>query len=238
MLIAALFPAVGAVPLAIASSAAAPPRAPLPPGITIGKADGIQLFVDSRGMSLYIYEDDRGRGRSSCYFECADKWPPLLAAPTSVPIGDWTLVQRADGTTQWAYQASPLYRYSADRRPGQATGAGYMHYWQPAEYVPAAPTILAPGNIKIVWKNHRYIYADSRGLPVYTLEANLCKSHCGGWTPLLAGLASQDVGDWTVIDHADHRQWCYRGKATYLFEPDADGRTRNGQQAGGKEIAL
>jgi predicted lipoprotein with Yx(FWY)xxD motif len=39
-------------------------------------------------------------------------------------MGDWTIITRADGTKQWAYKGMPLYKWSKDAKPGDATGDG------------------------------------------------------------------------------------------------------------------
>ena len=63
-------------------------------------------------------------GVSNCNDNCAKNWPPLAAAADAKPMGDWTVITRADGTKQWAYKGMPLYTWSKDAKPGDATGAG------------------------------------------------------------------------------------------------------------------
>ncbi|NJN40010.1 MAG: hypothetical protein HC807_02895 [Gammaproteobacteria bacterium] len=99
--------------------------------------DGI--LVDARGMTLYTYDADSASARrslrarkSTCVGECARDWPPFVAAEDAKPLGDYTLVERDDGSKQWAYQGKPLYFWSADRTPGDRTGDGVGNLWRVA----------------------------------------------------------------------------------------------------------
>ena len=38
--------------------------------------------------------------------------------------GEWTIVERTDGTKQWAYEGKPLYLYIEDKAAGDVTGEG------------------------------------------------------------------------------------------------------------------
>ena len=83
--------------------------------------DGRQ--VDAEGLTLYTYGKDK-EGESNCHEECANIWPPLIAAEDARPSGKWSLVKRRDGTLQWAYDGKPLYTYAKDKQPGDTTGDG------------------------------------------------------------------------------------------------------------------
>ncbi|MCA0201329.1 MAG: hypothetical protein LCH56_10880 [Proteobacteria bacterium] len=61
---------------------------------------------------LYISEKDR-RGTSTCNEKCASAWPPLFSTENKDPgqrVGQWTVIQRADGKQQWAYKGQPVYQ--------------------------------------------------------------------------------------------------------------------------------
>jgi len=49
---------------------------------------------------------------------CTDLWQPVLAADDAEEVGEWTLLQRKDGTRQWAYEEQALYTSVRDRGPG------------------------------------------------------------------------------------------------------------------------
>ena len=80
------------------------------------------------GMTVYVY-DKEAEGSASCYGECAEEWPPVLAPAEAKPFGDFSLVKRIDGTRQWAYRGKPLHLYQDDQAPGDAKGDNYDGFW-------------------------------------------------------------------------------------------------------------
>jgi hypothetical protein len=59
--------------------------------------------------TLYVYDKD-SPGTSNCRAPCASAWMPLLASRAeNKPVGNWTLIARADGRHQWAYKGQPIY---------------------------------------------------------------------------------------------------------------------------------
>ena len=89
------------------------------------------VFVDEKGMTLYTYDRD-AKGKSACNAQCAANWPPLLAAAGAKPAGDYTIVVRDDGRSQWAYKGKPLYLWVKDQKPGERTGDGVNNVWRVA----------------------------------------------------------------------------------------------------------
>ena len=85
-----------------------------------------KTLVDAKGMTLYTFDKDSG-GKSACNGQCATSWPPLMAAAGAKASGDWTLVTRDDGSSQWAYKSRPLYLWSKDTKPGDVTGDGLFN---------------------------------------------------------------------------------------------------------------
>jgi predicted lipoprotein with Yx(FWY)xxD motif len=82
-----------------------------------------KVWVDAKGMTLYTFDKDTS-GKSNCNDKCATAWPPLQAAADSKAAGDWTIVARADGSKQWAYEGKPFYLWIKDKKPGDVTGDG------------------------------------------------------------------------------------------------------------------
>lgn len=74
---------------------------------------GKMVLTDANGMTLYIFDKDEP-GVSNCYDDCAAKWPPLFAEETAADEGDFTVVERTDGTKMWAYKGWPLYYWVDD----------------------------------------------------------------------------------------------------------------------------
>lgn len=96
------------------------------------EANGGAVLTDADGMTLYTFDKDAA-GVSNCYDDCAVKWPPLLAADGAVADGAFTLVERKDGTRQWAHDGRPLYLWIEDTQPGQMTGDGVGGVWHTAK---------------------------------------------------------------------------------------------------------
>ena len=95
-------------------------------------ADGV--IVGTNGMTLYTFDKDiAGSGKSVCNGPCATNWPPLMAAESDQPSGDYTIVARDDGKKQWALTGKPLYFWAKDSKPGDKTGDGFNQVWQTAK---------------------------------------------------------------------------------------------------------
>jgi predicted lipoprotein with Yx(FWY)xxD motif len=93
-------------------------------------ADG-PMFVDSTGMTLYALERSglagsrRGNaqpGAAVCDAECLKTWQPLRPRAMTPPVGAWSVIKRADGSLQWAYDNKAVYKYAKDVEPGDARG--------------------------------------------------------------------------------------------------------------------
>jgi predicted lipoprotein with Yx(FWY)xxD motif len=70
-----------------------------------------------------------------CADGCATVWPPLTvtATPTAGSgVGQLTTIVRPDGTTQVASSGWPLYRFAADKAPGDTMGDGVAGIWHVA----------------------------------------------------------------------------------------------------------
>jgi len=109
-----------------------------PEGVTLqplGKAQGYDLgkstasaiardqiaFADKRGMTLYTW-DKEPLGKAACVDACADSFKPFLAADNSKGFGAWSLLDRGDGSKQWAFKGRALYTYVKDVDPGSLRG--------------------------------------------------------------------------------------------------------------------
>jgi predicted lipoprotein with Yx(FWY)xxD motif len=88
------------------------------------------VLVDAKGFTLY-YLKTESSGKIMCTGSCASAWPPLLlpAGTTSATAGSGVsgklgTIARPDGGTQVTYNGFPLYTFTGDQSPGQATGQG------------------------------------------------------------------------------------------------------------------
>ena len=89
---------------------------------------GQQVLTDANGITLYIFDRDEP-GVTNCYEQCAGNWPPLMADAAATPEGDFTLVERTDGGSMWAYKGQPLYYWKDDVMPGDISGDGVGGVW-------------------------------------------------------------------------------------------------------------
>lgn len=94
-------------------------------------SDKGEVLTDAAGMTLYTFDKDEA-GKSNCYDQCATNWPPLMAAEGATEDGAFTLVERMDGTKQWAHEGMPLYLWKNDAKPGDMTGDGVGGAWHTA----------------------------------------------------------------------------------------------------------
>jgi predicted lipoprotein with Yx(FWY)xxD motif len=88
--------------------------------------------VDGKGVSLYLFEKDKGR-KSSCYGACAKVWKPLTVngaptAGTSLKRSLLSTTTRTGGTKQVTYGGHPLYHYDDDHKAGQTKGQGVSEF--------------------------------------------------------------------------------------------------------------
>jgi predicted lipoprotein with Yx(FWY)xxD motif len=90
------------------------------------------VLVDGEGLTLYMFEPDKQSGRSTCYGDCENLWPPvLLVAGAKAPVAGVGVNASLLGTTvrtggleQITYNGWPLYLWHGDTEPGEATGQG------------------------------------------------------------------------------------------------------------------
>ncbi len=101
--------------------------------VALGGTAKVPVLVDAQGFTLYLFTKDAGT-TSNCSGGCATAWPPTMAsgAPTVGKGLDATLLgttKRADGGTQVTYNGHPLYRFAADKAPGESKGQGSGGFW-------------------------------------------------------------------------------------------------------------
>lgn len=94
-------------------------------------AGSAEILTDANGMTLYTFDKDTA-GVSNCYDDCAAKWPPVFADEGAMADGDFSIVERKDGTKMWAYKGMPLYLWVNDTKPGDTTGDGVGGVWHTA----------------------------------------------------------------------------------------------------------
>lgn len=91
------------------------------------------MMTDHKGMALYTYDKDASAGKSVCNEQCATNWPPLTATASDKAEGDWTIIKRDDGASQWVYKGKPLYTFKNDKAAGDKSGDGKGDVWHLAK---------------------------------------------------------------------------------------------------------
>ena len=125
-----------AVILLTRSSTPAAPRAATPAAaasIRVAHTKLGRILVNGEGRTLYLYMKDRGT-KSTCSRRCAQVWPPATVSgtPTAGPgvaAAKLTTTRGPDNGRQLVYNGHPLYTLSADVRPGQINGEGFLGTW-------------------------------------------------------------------------------------------------------------
>ena len=98
----------------------------------VAEAGGAKIYTDAKGMTLYTFDKDEA-GKTNCYDKCAVNWPPFAAAADAKAEGDWTVIDRTDGSKMWAYEGKPLYTYIEDKAAGDMKGDGKGGVWHVAK---------------------------------------------------------------------------------------------------------
>ncbi|MBX4955728.1 hypothetical protein HJB51_06615 [Rhizobium lentis] len=102
-----------------------------PPVKEIETAKG-KVLAGENDMTLYTFKKDT-KGVSNCYDDCAKNWPPLMAASDAKADGAYSIIERKDGTKQWAKDGMPLYYWVKDKKAGDITGDGVGGNWDLAK---------------------------------------------------------------------------------------------------------
>jgi predicted lipoprotein with Yx(FWY)xxD motif len=97
--------------------------------VTARSVPGVgDVLVNSSGYTLYMFEPD-GHRQVTCTGVCAATWPPLKlpaggvpAAGTGVKASLLGADRDPEGGEVVTYNGWPLYTYTGDVQPGQATG--------------------------------------------------------------------------------------------------------------------
>lgn len=211
-----------------------------PSGVAVGRTGGEPVYVGPGGRTLYGM-DMRTLLREGpdpsqyCQGDCAAIWEPLLAPPGTAanivypgvrspvvpppddPIPnqkapDWTVIHGPQGP-QWVYKGWHM----VFTRKGEAAGSAKHEgeddrRWNTLKYRPPVPTVVAPVNVTTAFVDGAYALVDSRDRLLFSGN---CSRNCT-WQPLVGGLASRGVGEWTVLRDGDSPQWVYRGKRVYV----------------------
>lgn len=85
------------------------------------------VLITEAGKPLYTYAKD-STSKSNCYDECAIAWPPFLIDYPENVSGEYSSIERTDGTLQVTLNGQPLYTYVPDMLH-RVTGDGVDGVW-------------------------------------------------------------------------------------------------------------
>lgn len=139
-------PAPTATPPLPSSVAVTPEPAPLAAqsktAVAVSQHPDIgSILVDGEGFTLYLYTPDDS-STSKCTGGCAGKWQPLLVSEENDAVAGegvrkdlFGTLTRDDGASQLTYNGHALYKFDADKNPGDAAGhlASKYEVFQPAQ---------------------------------------------------------------------------------------------------------
>lgn len=201
------------------------------------------------GWSLYLNRNDEP-GFSTCTdIACVNDWPPFLALDNDAATYPFTIIERNDGSRQWALRDLPLYFHRADAGPGRDTG-NLVNQWRIAQFAPTqttqhevigtTSTLLSAAGIALTGQP---LLADSydiftttvinkHGFSLYTQQGSedpttSCNREClDTWKPLLADTDETATAPYSLIvrevgDGIRVRQWAYDGQPLYFYEGDS-----------------
>jgi predicted lipoprotein with Yx(FWY)xxD motif len=103
------------------------------PSVRVAQTRLGRILVNAHGRTLYLYTKDRGM-KSACSRRCSQVWPPatVSGAPTAGPgvaAAKLTTTRATNNGRQLVYNGHPLYTLTADVRPGQINGEGFLGTW-------------------------------------------------------------------------------------------------------------
>jgi predicted lipoprotein with Yx(FWY)xxD motif len=226
----------------------------LPDSITVRHLPdaGGTALVSLEGLTLYAHDENPAHPVPGCGV-CARPWRPFEAGAIANPAGDFTVIARQDGITQWAYRSAPLYLFNGDRKPGEVKGVGVddrfhvalvRRYFMPADAT--IHSITGLGNA-LVTRRGATLYERDRVQPGEDNHdfhsdhgppelgrlygTSTCDASCARtWTPYTAPADAVASGYWDVLTRPDgKRQWAYKGFALYSYSRDRPGEARGNQ---------
>ncbi len=86
------------------------------------------VMASKEGKTLYTFDKDVA-GKSNCNGGCATAWPPFMVANPALSGGDFSIIKRDDGASQWAFKGKPLYFFAGDAKAGDVNGDKQGGVW-------------------------------------------------------------------------------------------------------------
>jgi predicted lipoprotein with Yx(FWY)xxD motif len=96
------------------------------------------ILTDSFKRTLYVFDSDKGAGKSTCNARCAEVWPPITLTAAEIQglpqeNPDLGIQSRDSGLSQLTYKGRPVYIFNQDRAEGDIKGNGVGGVWHLVE---------------------------------------------------------------------------------------------------------
>lgn len=210
-------------------------------GPPVSVADTVfgEVVTDRAGRTLYTFNNDQ-KGVSNCEDGCAQKWQPLAATDDALANVPYTVINRSDGSRQWALHEWPLYYWQNDVVAGDVLGEEVGGVWFVAQSLPVSKRVVSVETAGV--SNSATVITDSDAMALYMFNndrnapgGSACNGGCAqSWPPLLAEAGSQAQGDFALVIRDDQSlQWAYRGNPLYRWGGDSVGGDATGEAVGG-----
>jgi predicted lipoprotein with Yx(FWY)xxD motif len=110
--------------------------APADASVTLATTKLGKVVVDSKGMTLYRFDNDTVAGKSTCGAgPCASTWPAAIVTGTPTPGSGIeasklsTFKRVDDGKMQLQIGGHPVYTFAGDAKAGDTNGQGIIGKW-------------------------------------------------------------------------------------------------------------
>lgn len=212
---------------------------------------------DFKDFTLYTFDNDEVDTSNCVDDTCISNWPPLLATGDEIPEAPLSIIERADGNSQWALHGLPLYFFTGDTEAGQINGEGLGGVWhtavtQPAAFVKETTNeqdgvyLVAPGEILVSKQQEATVFEavteNRRNMSLYTFDVDApgvsnCDDEClNAWPALLAQEGDTAEAPYSIIDRTlgstgeMAKQWALNGEPLYFFVGDTMPGETNGTE--------
>ena len=162
---------------------------------------------------------------------CVAMWPPVIAPPDAQPVGNWSVITRADGSKQWAYGGQALYTSALDHQAGDVLGGTNqvrLELTSVAWRYPVGPPPRIPPGFRVVTTLEGRLLVNEQRHSIYAYgkdgpDKSNCVATClDMWVPVQAPALARPVdGEWTIIERAPGvLQWAFRHQPLYTYVRD------------------
>ncbi len=187
------------------------------------------VFGNAIGHTVYFNDKDSVTA-SVCDAACAQQWKPLIVAGDAAGlVSTWSVVNRADGTKQWAFRGKPLYTFAGDTRVGEVKGDKVDGVWHIA-LLTNVSDVATPFGFGILQKVNgaAETLVNATGMTLYwSVKAatgpRCYPDTCTTWIPVVAGALDRPVGDFSLVEYdVGIPQLAFKGHPLFTYNGDKE----------------